>query len=56
MVKPKDELLNWSIKNTKMRIKHCEAHGIGDTAMREKFILKKQERLKELRRQRAIST
>ncbi len=48
MVKTKHELLDWSIKNTKMRIKHCENHGIGDTTMKEKQILKKQERLKEL--------
>ncbi len=48
MVKPKHVMLDWSIKNTKMRIKHCEKHGIGDTAMREKLILKKQERMREL--------
>jgi len=37
------------IKLTKMRIAHCEKHGMGDTAMREKSILKKQERHKKVR-------
>ncbi len=32
-----------------MRIKHLEKHGEGDTAMKEKQILKKQERHKQLR-------
>ncbi len=41
-------MLDWSIKNTKMRIKHCEKAGMGDTTMKEKIILKKQERLREL--------
>ncbi len=50
MVKPKDDLLNWSIKNTKMRIKHMEKHGNGSVAIKEKQILAKQERIKELRK------
>ncbi len=37
------------IKITKMRIKYMEKHGMGDNAIREKNILKKQERHKELR-------
>ncbi len=32
------------IKLTKYRIKHLEKHGNGDTAMKEKNCLKKQER------------
>jgi len=50
MVKPHHEMLDFSIKNYKMRIKHHEKHGNGDTAMREKIILKKLERKLELRR------
>ncbi len=37
-----------AIKITKYRIKHMEKHGNGDTAMREKSILKQQERKKQL--------
>ncbi len=48
MVKPHHELLDWSIKNTKMRIQHMEKHGVGDTAIKEKNILKKQQRKREL--------
>jgi len=40
--------LEKSIKNTKMRVKHMEKHGVGDTAIKEKIILKKQERQLEL--------
>ncbi len=36
------------IKITKYRIAHLEKHGNGDSAMKEKQILKKQERSKEL--------
>ncbi len=52
MVKPKDELLDYAIKNTKMRIKHMERHGMGKNAMEEKAILQKQERIKQLRLER----
>jgi len=38
-----------AIKVTKMRIKHHEKHGCGETAMRDKKVLQKQERHKELR-------
>ncbi len=48
MVKSKHELLDWSIKNTKMRIKKGEKSGMGDFTMKEKRILQKMERLKEL--------
>ncbi len=48
MVKPKDELLKWSIKNTKMRIKHHEKHGNGLNVMEDKRTLVKQERSKQL--------
>ncbi len=51
MVKRKIELLKWGIENTKMRIKHMEKHGIGLTAIKEKAILKKQERFLELLKQ-----
>jgi len=37
------------IKLTKYRIRHLEKHGNGDSAMKEKQILKKQERHKQLR-------
>ncbi len=43
-MKRKIELLKWGIKNTKMRVAHMEKHGVGDTAIKEKIILKKQER------------
>ncbi len=52
-------MVNWwdaqiekGIKLTKMRIKHCEKHGMGDVAMQEKSILKKQERAKILREEK----
>ncbi len=38
------------IKLTKMRIKHMEKHGMGDSAIQEKNILKKQERHRDLRK------
>ncbi len=47
MVKPHDELLLWTIKNTKMRIKHCERHGLGKNAMQEKELLKRLIKRKE---------
>ncbi len=40
--------LKKGIAKTKIRIKFCEKHGIGDTTINEKGILKKQERLLEL--------
>ncbi len=49
MVKFWDKQIEIGIKLTKYRIKHLEKHGNGDTAMKEKSILKKQERHKELR-------
>ncbi len=51
MVKPKIDLLKWGIQNTKARIKHMEKNGIGESAMQEKQILKKQERILELLKQ-----
>ncbi len=51
MVRPKDEDLKKAIKISKIRIKHCEAHGLGSSAMQEKEILKKQQRMLELKRQ-----
>jgi len=49
-------MVNWwgrqidiGIKLTKFRIKHHEFHGCGDNVMRDKQILKKQERKKSLR-------
>ncbi len=54
MVKPKRELLEWAIKNTKMRIKHGERNGMGNFVMREKKLLKEMERKKELKD--AVST
>ncbi len=44
-----DEEIDKGIIRTKRRIKHCEAHGIGDAVIKEKAILKKQERLRDLR-------
>jgi len=49
MVKPWDEDIIKGIKITKFRIKHHEIHGCGDNTMRDKAILKKQERHKQLR-------
>jgi len=40
------------IKITKYRIAHLEKHGDGDSAMQEKFILKKQERHLQLRKEK----
>ncbi len=51
MVKPKNELLKWAIKNTKMRIKHGEKAGMGDFTIKEKQILKRQERIYDLLKQ-----
>ncbi len=49
MVKFWDIQIEKGIKLTKYRIAHLEKHGNGDTAMREKAILKKQERHKQVR-------
>ncbi len=49
MVKYWDKQIEIGIKLTKFRIKHHEKHGNGDVAMKEKAILKKQERKKQLR-------
>jgi len=49
MVRYWDIQIEKGIRLTKMRIKHCEKHGMGETAMREKSILQKQERHKKLR-------
>ncbi len=50
MVKLHHVILDWSIKNTKMRIKHFEKHGEGNNVMQEKANLKKMERRKELQK------
>lgn len=50
MVRWWDKQVDRSIALTKARIKHCEAHGMGDTAIREKAVLKKQERHKQVRK------
>ncbi len=49
MVRFWDIQIDKGIKLTKMRIKHLEKHGDGAVAMKEKQILQKQERHKELR-------
>ncbi len=48
MVRPWDESVDKGIKITKMRIKHMEKHGMGDSVMQEKAILKKQEHHRQL--------
>ncbi len=47
MVKFWDEMLKFEIARTKKNIGLCEKHGVGDTAMREKARLKKQERTRD---------
>ncbi len=49
MVRWWDIQIDKAIKVTKFRIKHMEKHGVGDTAIREKAILQKQERHKQVR-------
>jgi len=44
-----DLAINNAIATTKMRIKHMEKHGVGDTIIREKRTLEKQLRHKKLR-------
>ncbi len=48
MVKYWEKQREIGIKLSKFRIKHLEKHGNGDTVMREKSILKKQERHNDL--------
>jgi len=49
MVRPWDIAIDKGIKLTKMRIKHMEKHGDGDSVNREKRILQLQERHKKVR-------
>ncbi len=49
MVKPWEIDAQKSIALTKLRIKHMEKHGMGNEVIKEKNILKKQQRAKELR-------
>jgi len=49
LVKYWDEQIKKGIALTKSRIKHLETHGDGDTATKEKKILVKQLRTKEIR-------
>ncbi len=49
MVKIRVQMAEYALKRQKRRILFCERHGIGDTTIKEKAILKKMERLKELR-------
>ncbi len=46
MVRPWDLAIEKGIAITKYRIKHMEKHGMGESAMQEKNILKMQERNK----------
>ncbi len=48
-MRPWDVAIEKGIQISKYRIKHLEKHGEGDTAMKEKQILKKQERHKQVR-------
>ncbi len=52
MVEPWTEAINKGIRITKYRIAHLEKHGNGDTVMKEKNILKKQERHKQTRKEK----
>jgi len=54
MVKYWNVQIDKGIKLTKMRIKHLEKHGDGDGAMQEKRILQKQERHKQLRKDKGL--
>ncbi len=50
MVKFWEEAIKKNEKLVKIRIKHCEMHGIGDTAIKEKAnLLKTQKKLKDWR-------
>ncbi len=48
MVRPWDKDIEYAIKTTKFRIKHHEKHGNGDVVIKEKKILQKQERQKQI--------
>ncbi len=48
MVRYWDIQIDKAIKLSKIRIKHLEKHGMGNSAMLEKKILQKQERQREL--------
>ncbi len=50
MVKVWDVLRDKAIATQKRRIECCERNGIGDSTIKEKAILKKMERAKELRK------
>ncbi len=50
MVKVWDIAIDKGIALTKMRIKHMEKHGMGDSVQKEKRILQKQERHKQVRK------
>ncbi len=54
MVRIRCNDLDKGIKLTKMRIAHLEKHGDGGSVMQEKQILKKQERQKQLLKERGI--
>ncbi len=49
MVRWWDIQIDKGIALTKMRIKHMEKHGMGDSVISEKARLKKQERSRDLR-------
>ncbi len=53
MVKIRDVMLEYNVKNLKMQIRHHEKKGEGNIVMEQKAQLKKVERMKELN---AIST
>ncbi len=50
-MRPWDNEIKAAIRLTKIRIKFCEKHGIGASAIQEKSILKKQERKLELKKE-----
>ncbi len=52
MVRPWDEACTKAIKLTKIRIAHLEKHGDGSEVMKEKTRLQKQERHKNLEKQK----
>ncbi len=56
MVKFWDVQIDKGIKLTKARIAHFEKHGNGSAAIREKRILQKQERHKQVRKEKNVST
>ncbi len=50
MVRWWDTQIDKGIALTKMRIKHHEKHGVGNAVIKDKAILQKQERHKQLRK------